>query len=208
MTATPATPATLVLASHNAGKLEEFRVLLSPLGLKLEAAETFALEAPEETGADFEDNALLKARAACAATGLAALGDDSGLAVEALDGAPGIHSARWAGEERDFAAACMRVGQALVEAGAHAEGAAAKFVCALALVRADGRTFTCRGEVEGALTFPPRGDNGFGYDPVFVPTGHSLTFGEMEPSRKETLSHRARAAALLAAHLRDDEHAL
>ncbi|MBV9989939.1 MAG: RdgB/HAM1 family non-canonical purine NTP pyrophosphatase [Alphaproteobacteria bacterium] len=176
----------LVVASHNKGKVREIEALLAPLGFEIVGAEN--LEEPEETGATFEDNAILKARAACDATGLAALADDSGLSVEALDGAPGIYSARWAGETKDFRAAMARVEREL-----HGRNSKAKFVCVLALAKPGEAVQTFRGEVHGRLAFPPRGDKGFGYDPIFVADGMSETFGEIDPALKHSISHRAKA---------------
>jgi XTP/dITP diphosphohydrolase len=182
---------TLLIASHNKGKVREIRELLAPFALAIKGADESGLPEPEETGATFTENALLKARAAAAASGEAALADDSGLAVRALGGAPGIYSARWAGEMKDFAAAMARVECELRSKGA--EDFSAKFVCVLALAKPDGETAVFEGEVEGTLTFPPRGDRGFGYDPIFVANGMRETFGEIEPAIKHGMSHRARA---------------
>jgi XTP/dITP diphosphohydrolase len=182
----------LVIASHNRGKIEEIADLLRPFGVGLVAASALGLPEPEETGDSFEANAALKAEAAARASGLAALADDSGLVVPALGGAPGIHSARWAGPSRDFGAAMERVQQALGD-----RDRAAAFVAVLALARPDGETSLYRGEVAGRLVWPPRGERGFGYDPIFVPEGGSETFGEMEPASKHRNSHRARAFANL-----------
>lgn len=185
----------LVIASHNAGKVREIGELLAPLGVTARAAGALGLPEPEETEDSFAGNALLKARAAAAAAGLPALADDSGLAVRALGGDPGIHSARWAGPERDFAAAMAKVNRALGEAADRR----AAFICALALARPGGAEAVFEGTVAGTLTWPPRGGRGFGYDPVFVPDGHETTFGEMEPAAKHAISHRARAFAKLLA---------
>ena len=185
----------LVIASHNAGKVREIGELLAPLGVTALSAGALGLPEPEETEDSFAGNALLKARAAAAAAGLPALADDSGLAVRALGGDPGIHSARWAGPERDFAAAMDKVNRAL---GKAADRRAA-FICALALARPGGAEAVFEGTVAGRLTWPPRGDRGFGYDPIFVPDGHETTFGEMEPAAKHAISHRARAFAKLLA---------
>lgn len=185
----------LVIASHNAGKVREIGELLAPLGVTARAAGALGLPEPEETEDSFAGNALLKARAAAAAAGLPALADDSGLAVRALGGDPGIHSARWAGPERDFAAAMAKVNRALGEAADRR----AAFICALALARPGGAEAVFEGTVAGRLTWPPRGGRGFGYDPVFVPDGHETTFGEMEPAAKHAISHRARAFAKLLA---------
>ena len=182
---------TLVIASHNEGKVREIRELLSLYGLVVKSAAEFQLPEPEETGATFADNAALKAKAAADASGFLALADDSGLVVNALDGAPGIYSARWAGPQKDFGAAMARVQRELAERGAR--DASAKFVCALALAKPNGNTEVYEGEVHGHLEFPPRGSKGFGYDPIFVPEGLAQTFGEIEPAQKHAMSHRARA---------------
>ena len=176
----------LVLASHNPGKVDEIRALLAPYGVDPVGAAALGLAEPEETGDSFAANALLKARAAVAATGDTALADDSGLAVAALGGEPGIYSARWAGPGRDFSAAMERVQSELLERGA-------RFVAALALCWPDGHTETFEGHVEGVLVWPPRGHNGFGYDPMFQPRGYDITFGEMPAADKQPLTHRARA---------------
>ena len=185
----------LAIATHNPGKLIEIADLLRPYGVVVVGAAALGLPEPEETGATFEANAQLKALAAARASGLPALADDSGLAVAALGGAPGIYSARWAGPDKDFAVAMRHVERAL--AGKPDRRAA--FVAALALAWPDGDVATFRGEVHGTLVFPPRGTNGFGYDPIFVPEGGRQTFGEMEPVAKHEISHRARAFAKLVA---------
>lgn len=184
-------PGRLVIASHNDGKVREINELLSPSGIEAVSAKKLGLEDPEETGITFAENALLKARAAAEASGLPALADDSGLSVAALGGAPGIYSARWAGEPRNFDAAMKKVGEALEESGT--EDFSARFVCALALAWPDGEEAVFEGEVMGTLVFPPRGDNGFGYDPIFVAEGYDITFGEMDPEEKHSISHRADA---------------
>jgi len=181
----------LVVASHNPGKLREINDLLTPFGLVTKGAAALGLAEPEETGLSFVENAVLKARAAANASGLPALADDSGLCVEALDGAPGIYSARWAGPAKDFSAAMARVERELKQKGAR--NAPAHFVSVLALADPNGETQIFEGEVRGHLTFPPRGGNGFGYDPIFVMDGMDKTFGEIDPARKHALSHRARA---------------
>lgn len=188
-------PGPLVVASHNSGKLREINSLLEPYGVAARSAASLGLDEPEETETSFSGNALLKARAAASASGLVALADDSGLEVAALDGAPGVLSARWAGEPRDFSAAMARVEKALAESGA--EDRSARFVCALALAWPDGHSEIFEGTVEGSLVFPPRGAQGFGYDPIFLPTGESETFGEMAPEKKHAMSHRAAAFARL-----------
>lgn len=185
----------LVIASHNAGKLTEIAELVAPFGVDAVSAGSLGLPEPEETGATFQANAELKALAAAEGAGLPALADDSGLAVPALGGAPGIHSARWAGSERDFARAMARVQEAL----GVSEDRSAYFVCALALAWPDGHRECFEGRVDGTLVWPPRGQRGFGYDPIFLPEGEPLTFGEMEPARKHAMSHRAQAFAKLVA---------
>jgi XTP/dITP diphosphohydrolase len=182
---------TLVIASHNPGKVREIRELLAPFALTIKGADELGLPEPEETGATFVDNALLKARASSQTSGHMALADDSGLVVHALDGAPGIYSARWAGPNKDFAFAMARVERELESKGAR--DFSAKFVCVLALAKPDGETRTFEGEVHGHLVFPPRGDKGFGYDPIFLADGMSETFGEIAPATKHGMSHRARA---------------
>lgn len=185
----------LVIASHNPGKVREIAALLAPYGVKTIAAAELGLVEPEETGDSFAANAALKARTAATASGAPALADDSGLVVPALDGAPGIHSARWAGPARDFAAAMTKLETAL----AGKPDRRAHFVAALALAWPDGHVETFLGEVHGHLVWPPRGGQGFGYDPMFVPRGGALTFGEMAPSDKHRISHRAAAFAKLIA---------
>jgi XTP/dITP diphosphohydrolase len=185
----------LVVATHNKGKLVEIAELLSPFGVTVLGAAALGLPEPEETGTTFEANAELKALAAATAKGIAALADDSGLVVPALDGAPGIYSARWAGAERDFARAMARVEQEL----AGKRDRRAHFVAALSLAWPDGHSETFRGEVHGTLIWPPRGNRGFGYDPMFVPDGETLSFGEMAPAKKHAMSHRAGAFRKLVA---------
>lgn len=189
----------ILVASHNSGKVREISALLAPLGLKAVSASDMGLLEPDETEDTFEGNAILKARAAAEATGLPALADDSGLAVTALEGAPGIFSARWAGPNKDFKVAMQAVWTALEDRGA--TDLTAHFICVLALAKPQGGVETFRGEVGGALTWPPRGDRGFGYDPIFIPHGHAITFGEMEPDAKHAMSHRARAFEKLLAAL-------
>ncbi len=190
-----------VLATHNQGKVREFAELLAPLAIRITTAGALGLPEPEETGDTFEANALLKAEAACAASGRVALADDSGVAIPALDGAPGIYSARWAGEHKDFAAAMARVADELAAKNVEVNGAPAYFVCVLAVARPGQPSLTFRGEVHGTLVYPPRGDKGFGYDPMFVPQGHDVTFGEMEGAAKHAISHRANALRLFTAWL-------
>ena len=181
----------LVVASHNKGKVREIEELLAPFGFDVRGAAELGLPEPEETGLTFEDNAILKARAAAKASGLMSLADDSGLSVAALDGVPGIYSARWAGATKDFSLAMARVERELKDKGA--VDFSAKFVCVLALASPNGDTETFRGQVEGHLVFPPRGTKGFGYDPIFVARGMTETFAEIDPAAKQAMSHRAKA---------------
>jgi XTP/dITP diphosphohydrolase len=179
----------LVIASHNAGKVREMADLLAPYDVEVVAASTLGLPEPEETGATFVANAELKALAAARASQLPALADDSGLVVPALDGAPGINSARWAGPERDFVKAMARVKNEMdgkTDMRAH-------FVSVLSLAWPDGHVESVEGRAEGTIVFPPRGDRGFGYDPIFQPKGYQITYGEMEPAAKLAINHRADA---------------
>lgn len=185
----------LVIASHNAGKVREIAALLAPFAVTVRSAAELGMPEPEEVGDSFAANAALKARAAAMRAELPALADDSGLCVRALGGEPGIYSARWAGSEKDFGAAMAKVADALAACGS--TDRSAKFVCALALAWPDGRTEIFEGEVYGQIVWPGRGANGFGYDPIFLPDGHSLTFGEMEAQAKHAISHRAQAFAAL-----------
>ncbi len=185
----------LVIATHNAGKLVEIADLLRPYRISVVSAGALGLPEPEETGDSFIANAELKARAAAGASGLPALADDSGLCVEALDGAPGIYSARWAGPGKDFAVAMGKIHH-LIGPNPNRRGC---FVAALALAWPDGTTRSFEGRLEGHVVWPPRGTNGFGYDPFFQPDGESLTCGEMAPEHKHAISHRARAFAHLVA---------
>lgn len=180
----------LVVATHNPGKARELSEILEGR-FELVAAGALGLPEPDETETTFCGNALLKARAAADASGLIALADDSGLSVTALDGAPGIYSARWAGPGKDFAAAMRKVEERLEEVGA--DDVSAWFTSALAVAWPDGPAVVVEGRVDGQLTFPPRGVKGFGYDPIFVPEGQAQTFGEMDPTIKDAMSHRARA---------------
>jgi XTP/dITP diphosphohydrolase len=186
----------LVIATHNPGKLREIADLIEPLGIKCLSAAELGLPEPEEIGNTFVDNADLKAREAADLSGLPALADDSGLCVDALHGAPGIFSARWAEDEqgnRDWTRAMERIWREVEAAGPDA-GHDAHFACALAIAWPnDGQAENFEGRVDGTLTWPPRGDKGFGYDPIFVPTGREATFGEMDPAQKHQMSHRADA---------------
>lgn len=179
----------LVLATHNKGKIAEMSSVLKPYVGTLLSANDIKFSEPEETGTTFAENALLKARSACKETGLPALADDSGLCVNALDGQPGIYSARWAGEDKDFDMAMGFIDTKLIDN----DDRSAYFITVLALVFPDGQEHTFEGRVEGNLIWPPSGDKGFGYDPMFVQEGKRLTFGEMEPEEKRKISHRAKA---------------
>ncbi len=185
----------LVVASHNPGKVREIAELVRPYGVQPIAAGELGLAEPEETALTFAENAVLKARAGAMTARLPALADDSGLVVPALGGAPGIHSARWAGPARDFRLAMQRVQE---ELGGAADRRAS-FVCTLAIAWPDGHVEVFEGRVDGTLVWPPRGSRGFGYDPMFLPEGDALTFGEMEPEAKHKISHRAQAFAKLMA---------
>jgi len=178
----------LVIASHNPGKVVEIAALLAPYHIETLGAAALGLAEPEETGATFEENAALKAYAATKTTRLPALADDSGLVVPGLGGAPGLYSARWAGLTKDFMIAMERVHRELGD-----KDRSASFVSVLALVWPDGDEALFRGEVHGLLSWPPRGDNGFGYDPIFIPEGYTQTFGELSHAVKYVIDHRARA---------------
>jgi XTP/dITP diphosphohydrolase len=196
----------LVIATHNSGKLREMRELLEPFRVEPIAAGELGIDEPEETGASFRENARIKAEATVRAVRLPAFSDDSGIVVDALAGAPGIHSARWAGPNKDFEAAMWRINQQLHACGAITPQArSAHFMSALCVAWPDGHVEEFEGRVDGTLVWPPRGDKGFGYDPMFLPDGYDLTFGEMTgvekhglPPRGLGLSHRARAFLKLA----------
>ncbi len=179
----------LIIASHNAGKVREIGALLQPFGVTVLSAGKLGLPEPEENGNTFTANAVLKAKSAAMATKLPALSDDSGLSVDALDGAPGIYSARWGGPEKDFGAAMRKVEDKLNPQ----ESRAAHFACVLALAWPDGHIEAFEGRVDGTLVWPPRGALGFGYDPMFMPNGRAETFGEMDQESKHRISHRAEA---------------
>lgn len=187
-------PGALVIASHNPGKVREIRTLLAPFGVEPVSAGDLDLPEPEETGTTFSENALIKARASAEGSGTVALADDSGLCVAALGGEPGVYTADWAETPngRDWMLAMRKVEDRLRALGPGADRSA-YFMCTLALCWPDGETALFEGRVAGKLVWPPRGDLGFGYDPVFVPEGHTVTFGEMPPERKHAISHRAEA---------------
>ena len=191
---------TIIAATHNPGKARELATLLEGR-CEVVAAGDLGLPGPDETETTFTGNALLKARLAADRGGKIALADDSGLSVRALDGQPGIYSARWAGPGKNFADAMKKVEERLEEA--ESDDLAAWFTCALAVAWPEGPAVVVEGRIDGTLTFPPRGDKGFGYDPIFIPEGGKLTFGEMDPAEKDAISHRARAFAKLKAALFD-----
>lgn len=191
-------PGQLVIASHNEGKVREIRALLAPYGVEPVSANSLGLPEPDETGTTFVANAELKAQQAADLSGLPALADDSGLCVDALGGEPGIFSARWAGPDKDFTEAMRRVERKIQDAGPDAPRTA-HFVCALALAWPDGHVEWFEGRVDGTLMWPPRGDNGFGYDAMFVRDGDTQTFGEIDPDAKHAVSHRADAFKQLVA---------
>lgn len=197
-------PGRLVIASHNDGKVREIADLLRPYGMDVVSAKALGLPEPDETGTTFVANAELKALQAADLSGLPALADDSGLCVDALGGDPGIFSARWAGPDRHFGEAMRRVEQAIgatAAPGGPAPSRDAHFVCALALAWPDGHVEWFEGRVEGSLVWPPRGENGFGYDAMFVADGYDVTFGEMDPDAKHAISHRADAFGQLVARV-------
>lgn len=179
----------LVIATHNKGKVVEFQAMLGDRAITLLTAADLDLPEPEETGATFTENAVLKAKAAAQASGLPSLADDSGMSVAALDGDPGIYSARWAGPDKDFNAAMARVHDLM---GDNADRGAA-FIAVLALAWPDGHVEVAEGRIEGTIVWPMRGAGGFGYDPMFLPHGYNQTFGEMAPEKKKAISHRAMA---------------
>jgi XTP/dITP diphosphohydrolase len=188
----------VLIATHNAGKLEEFREILGPFGVVVVSAAELGLAEPAETEDTFEGNARIKAKAACAASGLVTISDDSGLCVDALAGAPGVYTADWAGPSRDWMMAMRTVEEKLQAAGATTpEKRGAQFMCTLCVLWPDGEERFYVGRVPGHLSWPPRGAFGHGYDPVFVPQGERLSFGEMDHAKKNTLSHRARAVELM-----------
>ncbi len=199
MSARKLTPGKLVIASHNPGKVREINDLLSPFGIEAVAAGALALPSPEETENTFAGNAAIKAHAAASASGLPSLADDSGLEIAALGGRPGVHTADWAetGAGRDFAVAMERVRREIAETGS--DDRSARFVCCLCLAWPDGHQESFLGAVDGDISFPPRGELGFGYDPIFIPRGSNKTYGETDPAVKHASSHRADAFRKLVA---------
>jgi len=190
----PLREAEIIVASHNTGKVREIGDLLAPFNITATSAAELKLPEPVEDGDTFSANAKIKALATAKASGQISLADDSGLEVHALDGAPGIYSARWAGPDKDFASAMETIEGKLKECGAVTDAERrANFVCALCLAWPDGHVETFVGKVFGHLVWPPRGTHGFGYDPIFVPDGAKRTFGEFDPDEKHAISHRANA---------------
>lgn len=196
----------LVIASHNAGKVREIGELLVPYSVDVLSAASLNLPEPDETGTTFIENAAIKSQSAAKLSGLWALADDSGLCVEALGGAPGVYSANWAGAGKDFAPAMQRIKTELEAKGINPQGAAAYFVCVLSLTSPDMDTTAFEGKVHGTLSFPPKGEKGFGYDPIFIPCGHEHTFAQMEPAAKHKMSHRARAFEKLLQYMNENIH--
>ncbi len=190
---------TLVIASHNQGKVVEINEMVAPLSLHAISAAQAGVPEPEETGTTFEANAILKAEHCLAIANLPSLADDSGLVVPAIGGAPGVYSARWAGPGKDFTVAFARIQQELGD-----KPADAYFVCMLALALPGGKTHCFEGRIHGHLTFPPRGDKGFGYDPIFIPEGYDVTFGQFDPNTKNAISHRAQAFEKFLTFLKDN----
>lgn len=187
----------VVVASHNMGKVREIADLLAPYSVKSVSSSDYPFPEPEETGLTFQENSEIKALSATEATGKIALADDSGLEIDALGGEPGVYSARWAGPEKNFKKAMHRVEELLVEKNAlDPDMRRANFICDLCLAGPEGDVRHFEGRVFGTLIWPPRGNKGFGYDPIFIPEGHSLTFGEMDETLKHQISHRAQAFRL------------
>lgn len=192
----------LVIASHNKGKVREISELLDAYAIEVVSAAELGLPEPPETGTTFTQNAAIKSESAAKHSGLWALSDDSGLCVDALDGAPGVNSADWAGPGKDFGPAMERIRLELEAKGTNPQGASAHFVCVLSLTSPSMRTLAFEGKVYGTLTFPPKGERGFGYDPIFIPSGYMQTFAEMEPYAKHEMSHRAKAFELFIQYIR------
>lgn len=194
----------LVIASHNNGKVKEIVDLISTLGLQVISAADMGVDEPEETGVTFAENASLKARNTTEKTGMPALADDSGLVIPALDGSPGIYSARWA-ENKNFSLAFERIKKELAEKNIiDANGIPAHFICVLCLSLPNGEEHIFEGRVDGTLTFPEKGEKGFGYDPIFTPEGYEITFAEMEAREKHAISHRAKAFEKFLHYLKKD----
>jgi XTP/dITP diphosphohydrolase len=197
-------PRTLVIASHNKGKVKEIKDLLIPLKIEVFSANELMIPEPEETANTFNGNSELKAMASAKASNLPSLADDSGLVIDALNGQPGIYSARWAGPKKDFTIAIKKVHEALRKVDREKKEItlrSARFVCSLALAWPDGKVAIFEGTIEGTICWPPRGNMGFGYDPIFVPIGHEKSFGEVDPEWKNSISHRAEAFSKFLTHI-------
>ena len=189
----------IIIASHNEGKVSEIKDLLKNYNLKIMSSSELGIDEPEENGSSFEENALIKSSTTSKLSKTISISDDSGLCVNSLNGDPGIYSARWAGPDKDFLYAANDINKSLIEK--KSKDLSAYFICVLAVSWPDGDYKTFKGRVDGTLTFPPRGNNGFGYDPIFIPKGYESTFGEMEPKYKHSISHRNKAFELLSKEL-------
>ena len=189
----------IIIASHNEGKVSEIKDLLKNYNLNIISSSELGIDEPEENGSSFEENALIKSSTTSKLSKTVSISDDSGLCVNSLNGDPGIYSARWAGPNKDFLYAANKINKSLIEK--ESKDLSAYFICVLAVSWPDGDYKTFKGRVDGTLTFPPRGNNGFGYDPIFIPKGHESTFGEMEPKYKHSISHRNKAFELLSKEL-------
>ena len=189
----------IIIASHNEGKVSEIKDLLKNYNLNIISSSELGIDEPEENGSSFEENALIKSSTTSKLSKTVSISDDSGLCVNSLNGDPGIYSARWAGPDKDFLYAANEINKSLIEK--ESKDLSAYFICVLAVSWPDGDYKTFKGRVDGTLTFPPRGNNGFGYDPIFIPKGHESTFGEMEPKYKHSISHRNKAFELFSKEL-------
>ena len=189
----------IIIASHNEGKVSEIKDLLKNYNLNIISSSELGIDEPEENGSSFEENALIKSTTTSKLSKIVSISDDSGLCVNSLNGDPGIYSARWAGPDKDFLYAANEINKSLIEK--ESKDLSAYFICVLAVSWPDGDYKTFKGRVDGTLTFPPRGNNGFGYDPIFIPKGHESTFGEMEPKYKHSISHRNKAFELFSKEL-------
>ena len=189
----------IIIASHNEGKVSEIKDLLKNYNLNIISSSELGIDEPEENGSSFEENALIKSSTTSKLSKTISISDDSGLCVNSLNGDPGIYSARWAGPDKDFLYAANKINKSLIEK--ESKDLSAYFICVLAVSWPDGDYKTFKGRVDGTLTFPPRGNNGFGYDPIFIPKGYESTFGEMEPKYKHSISHRNKAFELLSKEL-------
>ena len=189
----------IIIASHNEGKVSEIKDLLKNYNLNIISSSELGIDEPEENGSSFEENALIKSSTTSKLSKTISISDDSGLCVNSLNGDPGIYSARWAGPDKDFLYAANEINKSLIEK--ESKDLSAYFICVLAVSWPDGDYKTFKGRVDGTLTFPPRGNNGFGYDPIFIPKGYESTFGEMEPKYKHSISHRNKAFELLSKEL-------